>query len=397
MIKKTKILIVNSGSSSLKSQYFIDQKRVASVVIEQIGEKSSTSTIEYGSNEITDNQIVANHHEALKKLFSLLKESKVLKNIEKLNAVGHRVVHGGSKFNSPTLINDEVIEAISSLTPLAPLHNPANLEAIKLIRDEYPTLNQVAVFDTAFHQTLKEYSYTYALPHKLCKDYDIRRYGFHGTSHSFVAKKSAKILDKKLEELNLITLHLGNGASATAIQAGKSIDTSMGMTPLEGLVMGTRSGDIDPAIIPYLLENSNKSIKEIENILNKKSGLKGICDINDMREVLKQSEKQNKKAKLALDIFVYCIKKYIGAYTVALGKVDAIVFTGGIGEHSPKVRELICQGLNQSIGAKLNKSKNNNSKVKIHSKNSKIKILNISTNEELEIALQTVEVLKLVK
>ena len=391
-----KILVLNSGSSSIKCQYFIDQKSIASVLIERIGEEESYSQINYAGIKESHTSSVSDHHQALNTILSLLKKSKVLTSIDELDAVGHRVVHGGEAFQKPTLVNEEVIETIRSLIPLAPLHNPANLEGLEALYNKYPNLPQVAVFDTAFHQSMPEHAYTYPIPYKLSKASNIRRYGFHGTSHAYVAKEAAKMLNKDLNRVNLITLHLGNGASVTAIRAGKSIDTSMGLTPLEGLMMGTRSGDIDPAIIPYLAHNSEMDIDAIDKMLNKESGLKGICGTNDMREVIDQAEHNDPLSTLALEMYTYRIKKYIGAYTVALGRVDAIVFTGGIGEHASKVREMVCEGLYDSIGLEMGSSKNqisSSNNQEIQSERSKIKLFIIPTNEELEIVLQTQDVI----
>ena len=392
-----KILILNSGSSSIKCQYFIGHKSIASVSVERIGEEESYSQINHQGEKKSYTSSIRDHHEALNTILSLLKQSNVLTSIDELDAVGHRVVHGGEIFKEPTLVNKEVIQTIRSLIPLAPLHNPANLEGVEVLHNTYPNLPQVAVFDTAFHQSMPEYAYRYPIPYKLSKTSNIRRYGFHGTSHLYVAKEAAKILNKDLNKVNLITLHLGNGASATAIKAGESIDTSMGLTPLEGLMMGTRSGDIDPAIISYLAHNSEMDIDAIDKMLNKESGLKGICGTNDMREVVDWAEQNDTLSVLALKMYTYRIKKYIGAYTVALGCVDAIVFTGGIGEHSSKVREMVCEGLYDSIGAEMDSEKNQRSSIHnrdIQSKKSKIRLFIIPTNEELEIVLQTEEVLK---
>ena len=389
-----KILVLNSGSSSIKCQYFIDQKSIASIMIERIGEEESHSEIKYKSKKlIYDNQI-QNHHDALGMIFEMLLSLNILSSIKELDAVGHRVVHGGDTFKKATLVTDKVLHTIHSLIPLAPLHNPANLEGIEILYNKYPQIPQIAVFDTAFHQTMPEYSYLYPLPYELSRELHIRRYGFHGTSHNYVAKEVATIMRKPLDSLNLITLHLGNGASATAIKGGESIDTSMGMTPLEGLMMGTRSGDIDAAIIPYLVNNGNMPIEHIDNILNKESGLKGICGTNDMREVLIKVNEKDTSAKLALDMYIYRIKKYIGSYTVVLGRVDGIVFTGGIGEHAVEVRELICKDLYDSIGVEINREKNKNSDIEIQSERSRIKLFIIPTNEELEIALQVAEVVQ---
>jgi len=392
-----KILVLNSGSSSIKCQYFIDQKSIATALIERIGEEVSHSKICYNGKVFTYKDPVSNHQQAFDTLFSLLKESHALSSIDDLNAIGHRVVHGGSDFSEPALITKEVIENIRSLIPLAPLHNPANLQAIEIIAKAHPDLSQVAVFDTAFHQTMPEHAALYPIPYELYQESNIRRYGFHGTSHAYVAKEAAKMMGKDLNRLNLITLHLGNGASATAIRSGKSIDTSMGLTPLEGLMMGTRCGDIDPAIIPFLSHTHKMSIESIDKMLNKESGLKGICGTNDMREVITQTEENDPLSLLALEMYTHRIKKYIGAYTVLLESLDAVIFTGGIGEHAKKVREMVCEGLEASIGLKLDSEKNQRSETEnraIHERKSKIKLFVIPTNEELEIAVQTENVLR---
>lgn len=392
-----KILVLNAGSSSLKCQYFIHEKSVASVTIERIGEEESYTTLTYANKKKQYTSTVKNHHNAIDTLFCLLKESHIITDVTELDAIGHRVVHGGPHFSQPTLITAEVTKQIYSLIPLAPLHNPSNLEGIEIIAKAYPMLKQVAVFDTAFHQTMPEYSARYPLPYALYEEANVRRYGFHGTSHTYVSKEAAKMLQKPLEELNLITLHLGNGASAAAIKGGSSIDTSMGMTPLEGLMMGSRSGDIDPAIIPYLVRTQKMNVEAIDNMLNKESGLKGVCDSNDMREIIEKAKKGAKKSQLALEMYVYRIKKYIGAYTASLGFVDALVFTGGIGEHAALIREMVCEGMGQTFGIVLDKEKNRSvsgKNVSIHSRKSRTALFVIPTNEELEIARQTEEVIK---
>ncbi len=392
-----KILVLNSGSSSIKCQYFIDQKSVASALVERIGEEESYSEISYKEALINHNNAVTDHHQALDVILSLLKISGALSAIDKLDAIGHRVVHGGSSFSEPTLITQEVIETIRLLIPLAPLHNPANLKGIEVIQNKHPNIPQIAVFDTAFHQTMPECAALYPLPYTLYKNENIRRYGFHGTSHAYVAKDAAQMMGKELNELNLISLHLGNGASVTAIKAGKSIDTSMGLTPLEGLMMGTRCGDIDPAIIPFLSNNLDMNIDNIDQMLNKESGLKGICGTNDMREVVAQAEEEDSLSLLALEMYTYRIKKYIGSYVAILGRVDAIIFTGGIGEHADKVREMVCEGLYESIGLYIDPAKNKAGSTQnrsIHAKKSKIQLFVIPTNEELEIVLQTEEIIQ---
>jgi acetate kinase len=365
---------------------------MASVVVERIGEAVGESRIVYGEKRMGETAAVEDHHAALDRILSLLQASGVLLSLDELDAVGHRVVHGGEKFNRPVRITREVIEVIRSLIPLAPLHNPANLEGIEAMYAKRPNLPQVAVFDTAFHQSMPEYAYTYPLPYRYKEEWGVRRYGFHGTSHAYVAKKAAAMLGKEPGEANLITLHLGNGASVTAIKAGRSIDTSMGLTPLEGLMMGTRCGDIDAAILPFISRNHGMDIDSIDKVLNKESGLKGICGTNDMREVIRLADEGDEHASLALEMYVYRIKKYIGAYSAILEEVDAIVFTGGVGEHASRVRQMVCRGLENSFGIVLDSEKNaslEGGEQAIHTKESRTAVLVVPTNEELEIVLQT--------
>jgi len=340
------IAVINSGSSSLKFKVFdMSTKEVLkSVLIEHIGEDGSD---------------IKNHHEALQSIDI---------DFNQLGAIGHRVVHGGEEFHSSILINDKVIAKIKELSSLAPLHNPANLEGILVAKEKISNLPQIAVFDTAFHFHMPKEAFMYALPYEMYEKHKIRRYGFHGTSHSYISKEAAKILGKDVKELNLITLHLGNGASACAIEKGVSVDTSMGFTPLEGLIMGSRSGDIDPAIVFYMQRELKMSVDEVDKTLNKKSGLLGICGDNDVREII---ESQDEKAKLALSMMIRRIKKYIGSYFALLGHVDAIVFSGGIGENSKYIREKVLQNLGFDT-----------------------RILVIKTDEELEIANECLGVLK---
>ena len=388
------ILVINAGSSSLKCQYFVAQKSIASLLIERIGEKQSEATLLYGQTEHKAAQHLANHHEAFSLLVELFRKEHILEDFHTLNAVGHRVVHGGEHFSQPIKITPDVIATIERVIPLAPLHNPSNLEAIRTFAAHYPSIPQIAVFDTAFHQSIPPHAYHYAIPLELKEKYAIRRYGFHGTSHSYVAKEGAKLLGKPLEALRLITLHLGNGASAAAIAYGKSVDTSMGMTPLEGLMMGTRSGDIDPAIIPYLVRNGFE-VDTIDTILNKKSGLKGICGTNDMRDIIARADKKDENARLALFMYTYRIKKYIGAYAAAMGGVDAVIFTGGIGEHAVRVRKMVCDAM-AWMGMEMDSSANEKA-VKsgsiVSTPASSVTLLVIPTNEELEIVRQSERVL----
>ena len=393
-----KILVLNSGSSSIKYSLFEmnDLLVLASGIIEQIGEAQSIHKycLPDSDGEIkqsVDTQLVSDHKQGLADIIQLMQKSGVIKHASELSAIGHRVVHGGEKFHQPTMIDETVLTEIKKMISLAPLHNPANLmgiqETIKFAED----IPQVAVFDTAFHQSMPAYAFLYAIPKQFYEQKHIRRYGFHGTSHYYVAKQAAKFLDKPLHSLNLITLHLGNGGSVTAIKQGESVDTSMGMTPLEGLVMGARCGDIDPAILFYLNQNCGMSSEEVNTMLNKESGLKGICGENDMRTIHTMVDADDKDAQLAIDMYCYRIKKYIGAYYAVLGKVDAIVFTGGIGENDNWVRETICDDLS-FFGLSIDPHKNAFASAKaidIKDKNSALSVLVIPTNEELEIALQT--------
>jgi len=348
------ILVLNSGSSSLKYQLFDIEKKAAVVkgLIERIGGRAAKAK---------------SHTEAVQLMVEQLGD-----RYGAIAAIGHRVVHGAEEFNKAVIINGRVIKAIRRYSVLAPLHNPPALSVIRACKKKFARTPQVAVFDTAFHQTMPQGAYLYGLPFRLYEKYKIRRYGFHGTSHKFIARRAGYVLKRPLNKLRLITCHLGNGCSITAIKFGKSIDTSMGFTPLEGLVMGTRSGDLDPAIVFFLMERERLSAKEASDLLNKKSGLLGLSGLtNDMRDIIKASRRGSKRARIALDVFVYRIKKYIGAYAAVLGKIDALVFTAGIGENQPYVRRRIIQGLRGVLGD--------------------AKILVIPTNEELEIALETYE------
>ena len=397
-----KILILNSGSSSLKFQLFMmaDLSVLSSGLIEQIGAATSAAKLSFvdssgAEKELKQSCPVADHREAIKVMSEMLRESGTLVDTGELAGIGHRVVHGGEAFHQPVRIDETVIAAIEELIPLAPLHNPANLMGIRVAMEHVAQIPQVAVFDTAFHQSIPEHAYLYALPYTLYEKQKVRRYGFHGTSHSYVARQAALYLNRPLEELNIITLHLGNGASAAAIRGGKSIDTSMGLTPLEGLVMGTRSGDLDPAILFYLSRESGLDMDTLDTLLNKESGLKGICGENDMRTISEAAEQGDHQARLALTIFCYRLKKYIGAYMAALGGVDCIVFTGGIGENSAIVRQMSCQGL-ERLGIRLDEGKNSIRKediLEIQATDSSVKLLVVPTDEELEIAVLTLQVI----
>jgi acetate kinase len=395
-----KILVINTGSSSIKYELFdmADPKVMASGIVEKIGEEESIIIQKriLSNSESTEKRevgIIADHHEGMRRIVDLLvdKEYGAVRDKNEIAAVGHRVVHGGEAFHSTTIIDEEVISAIRKNIPLAPLHNPLNLVGIEVAREVFPDALQVAVFDTAFHQTIPMKAFLYAIPFELYEKDRVRRYGFHGTSHAYVAERAAEYLDRPLGELNLITIHLGNGASMAAIKNGKCVDTTMGMTPLAGLVMGTRSGDVDPALPFFLTDQLGMTPKDIDTLLNKESGLKGICGTNDMREVIRKMDAGDDRAKIALDLYTYRIKKYMGAYFAVLEVLDAVIFTAGIGENSPYVRELCSRGLHR-LGMEIDLERNKlagSGISEINSQNSEVKILVIPTNEELKIAQET--------
>ncbi|WP_136808781.1 acetate kinase [Desulfosediminicola flagellatus] len=399
-----KVLVINSGSSSIKFQLLDmqDESVLASGLVERIGEPEGLIKCELRPDTDAEEVIkiqepVPNHEHGMRKAVDLLcdPDKGVIADRNEIAAVGHRVVHGGEDFHQPTLITEEVIAAITKNVPLAPLHNPANLDGISVARELFPEAPQVAVFDTAFHQTIPAHAFHYALPKELYENHRVRRYGFHGTSHAFVAGECAKLMGRPAEELNIITVHLGNGCSMTAVKNGKSIDTTLGLTPLEGLVMGTRSGDVDPAIYAFLARNCDMDIDQIDNMLNKESGLKGLCGLNDMRDIHDAIAKGDEAAKLALDVQTYRNRKYIGAYMAALGSVDAIVFTAGIGENDDIVRAKSVEGLEQ-FGIVMDDEANAQRVKKptlLSSSDSKVQIWGIPTNEELAIARQAVEVI----
>lgn len=397
-----KVVVINSGSSSVKYEVFesSDFTALSSGLLERIGESESVHTHRVydpsgAVKEIVRRGQVRNHEEGFRFILSAPVENPVIKSPAEVVGVGHRVVHGGESFQAPVVIDEEVIEKIRELVPLAPLHNPANILGIEAARGVFPGVPQVAVFDTAFHQTMPPHAFVYPLPYSLYKLHHVRRYGFHGTSHFFVAKRAAAHLGRPLGALNLITIHLGNGASAAAIREGRSVDTSMGMTPLEGLVMGTRCGDVDPAVSFYVRRETGMPEKDVEALLNKASGLKGICGVNDMREVMKKESRGEPLAQLALDLYCYRIKKYIGAYFAVLGRVDAVVFTGGIGENAAAIRKRSCQGL-EGFGITLDEGKNEEpykEVLEIQQNGGPVRVLAVRTKEEREIAEQTVAAL----
>lgn len=397
-----KILVLNCGSSSIKYQLFdIETKNVlAKGGIEKIGLEGSfiKFNLPDGGKE-TIFADIPEHTTGVRMIIDLLTSEKhgVVKSIEEIDAVGHRMVHGGEKFSESTLLTDEVIKNFEACNDLAPLHNPANMKGVNAVKEVAPDMPQVGVFDTAFHQTMPAHAYMYAVPYELYENYGVRRYGFHGTSHRYITKRALEILGIPAEGSKIVTCHVGNGGSCAAVKDGKSIDTSMGMTPLAGLMMGTRSGDIDPGAIPFIMEKTGLDAQGVSNLLNKKSGVAGVSGVSsDMREVKAAADSGNERATLSNTMYYYRIKKYIGAYAAAMGGVDAIVFAGGVGENQADCRERSLEGL-EFMGIELDKELNNRMQGKeavLSTENSKVKVLLIPTDEELMIASDTYEIVK---
>lgn len=402
-VRSMNILVINCGSSSLKFQLINaeSEKLIAKGLCERIGIEGSmlTYTPDGGAKEETVTPM-ANHTDAIRLVLNALTNEKtgVVKSLDEISAVGHRIVHGGEKFAASTVINEEVMAAITECNDLAPLHNPANLIGINACKELMPNTPMVAVFDTAFHQTMPEKAYMYGLPYEYYDKYKIRRYGFHGTSHSYVSKRAAEVLGKKYEDLKIIVCHLGNGASVSAVQNGKCVDTSMGLTPLEGLIMGTRSGDIDPAIIEFIAHKENKSIDEVMAVLNKKSGVLGLSDnlSSDFRDLEAGYREGNPRAINTMETFSYRVAKYIGAYTAAMNGVDVICFTAGVGENSAFVRTMICSQYLGYLGIKLDEEANakRGEEIAISTPDSSTTVMVIPTNEELAIARETYRLTK---
>ena len=395
------ILVINCGSSSLKYQLINSDTEavLAKGLCERIGIEGSQITYQPagGDKEVTVSPMPT-HTQAIQLVLDALTNEKtgVIKSLKEVGAVGHRVVHGGEKFTSSTLLTEDAIKAIEECNDLAPLHNPANLIGIRACQELMPGVPMVAVFDTAFHQTMPDVAYTYGIPYEYYEKYKVRRYGFHGTSHSYVSKRTAEIVGKPYDQMKIIVCHLGNGASISAVNCGKSVDTSMGLTPLEGLVMGTRSGDLDPAIIDFVGKKEGLSLDEMNEVLNKKSGMLGISGVSsDGRDLEAAAETGNKRAQLALDVFDYRVIKYIGAYAAAMNGVDAIAFTAGIGENNIKMRKDVCSSLTY-LGVKLDEEKNNvrGEERIISADDSKVQVLLVPTNEELAIARETLALVK---
>ncbi|WP_369035641.1 MULTISPECIES: acetate kinase [Streptomyces] len=395
----TRVLVLNSGSSSVKYQLLDmrDSSRLAVGLVERIGEETSRlkhTPLATGGESRERTGPIADHGAALKAVAEELAKDQLGLDSPQLAAIGHRVVHGGQTFTEPTVVDETVLAEIERLIPVAPLHNPANLTGIRTAQSLRPDLPQVAVFDTAFHTTMPESAARYAIDVKTADEYRIRRYGFHGTSHAYVSRETAKLLGRAPEDVNVIVLHLGNGASASAVQGGKCVDTSMGLTPLEGLVMGTRSGDLDPAVIFHLARVGGMSTDEIDTLLNKKSGLIGLCGDNDMREIRRRIDEGGADApaaRLAFDIYIHRLKKYIGAYYAVLGRVDAIAFTAGVGENAAPVREAAVaglEGLGVAVDGALNLVRSQEPRL-ISPADSGVAVAVVPTDEELEIATQT--------
>ena len=390
------VLVINCGSSSLKYQ-LLDMSRehlLAKGLVERIGLDDGHHTMKRpAGDDFSETLPIPDHARAFELVMTALTDPDhgVVGSMAEVSAVGHRVVHAGEKYSGSVRIDDDVLAALEECVPLAPLHNPANITGITAARQAMPDVPMVGVFDTAFHQTMPDHSYIYPIPYKLYEEHAIRRYGFHGTSHRFVTQRAGQLLERDIEDLNLITCHLGNGASMAAVLGGRSIDTSMGLTPLEGLMMGTRSGDIDPALVGHLSRTLDLDLAGVEKILNKESGMLGISGISsDLRDVEQEYARGNDRARLALEVYAYHIRKYIGAYAVALGRVDAIVFTAGVGENASLVREWSCRGL-EAIGAVLDPFKNatRHDEAIISKAASRVRIMIIPTNEELMIARDT--------
>lgn len=396
-----KVLVLNSGSSSVKYQFIDlkDRQVLAKGLIDRVGMSDSVVTHErYDGDKVKISAEVLDHQTAIEYVLAVLlsKNHGVIQDKSEIDAVGHRVVHGGESFSESVLIDDKVMDEVRENIELAPLHNPHNLRGIQAVLKHLPGTPQVAVFDTAFHQKMPAYAFLYGIPYLLYRRYKIRRYGFHGTSHFYVSNRAAEILGKPIEKLKIITTHLGNGCSMAAVDKGVSVDTSMGFTPLEGLLMGTRSGDLDPQIILHIVGREGLSLAEANTLLNKHSGLLGISGLtSDMREIVSEMKVGNKQAELAFQVFTYRIRKYIGAYAAVMGGVDAIVFTGGIGENSPDVRAESCKGL-EFLGVNIDSERNNSAEKEklISADSSKIKVFALPTNEELVIALDTARIVE---
>ncbi|ARE80407.1 acetate kinase [Campylobacter helveticus] len=391
-----KILVLNSGSSSIKFKLFDNRVVLASGLVEKIGNNQSKIELKNAKTgtKMRRDTHIGNHEKGLQLVEELFSESGILKDLSELDGCGHRIVHGGKNLTEHCLVNDFVLEEIDRVSAIAPLHNPAHLAGIKTMLKAAPRVPNATIFDTAFHKSMPDYAYMYALPYDYYTEYNIRKYGFHGTSHSYVSSRAAALMNK--EKINAISAHLGNGASVCAIENGKSIDTSMGFTPLEGLMMGTRCGDIDPATLPFIAKAKNLNADELDTMMNKQSGLYGVCGYNDFRDIISEIQNGNNLARLALDMYCYRLAKYIGSYFAILPHTEALIFTAGVGENASVVRKMTCERLRHlgfELDEELNK-KNESGEREISTPNSKVKIFIIPTDEELEIAKITEELIK---
>jgi acetate kinase len=397
-----KILVLNCGSSSVKYKLIElsgnEQNILAEGGVEKVGLPDSFLKFKYNGEKVTINASMPNHNVAIRIILDNLTSEKYgcIKNFDEIEAVGHRLVHGGEKFNSSVLINDEVIAKVKECYDLAPLHNPVNIAGVDAISEILPDVPQVGVFDTAFHQTMPSYAYMYGLPYEMYEKYGVRRYGFHGTSHRYVSRRACEFLGLEYEKQRIITCHIGNGGSITAIKDGKSVDTSMGMTPVEGLIMGTRCGDVDPGALLYIQQKEHLDHEGMQALINKKSGVAGLTGVSsDMRDIEKAVEEGNERAIMALNMYEYRITKYIGAYTAALGGVDVIVFTGGVGENQTGTRERICKQLAfLGIEFDVEKNKTRGEEIELSTPNSKVRVVVIPTDEEYMIARDTEAIVK---
>jgi acetate kinase len=392
----SKVMAINAGSSSLKFQLFEmpSEKVITKGIVERIGLKNSAFTLSVEGENVSETVDIPNHEVAVGLLLKKLIDHRIIDSFEEIDGVGHRVVHGGEVFSDSVLITEDVIEEIEKLSELAPLHNPANITGIQAFRRILDDVPAVAVFDTAFHQTMAAGSYLYSLPLEYYEKYGIRKYGFHGTSHKYVSQRAAEMIGRPIEQLRLISCHLGNGASITAIKGGKSIDTSMGFTPLAGVTMGTRSGNIDPALIPYIMEKTGKTADEVLDVLNKESGMLALSGFSsDLRDIQVEADKGNERAELALKVFADRIHKYIGSYSAKMGGVDGIIFTAGIGENSQKIRGRILEGL-EFMGVYWDRDLNHTKgkEAFINTPYSPVKVMVIPTNEEIMIVRDTVKI-----
>ena len=397
-----KIIVINSGSSSIKYQLFEMTKEtvLAKGIAEKIGENNSEIVLKIPKENrkiVKQYSKLENHKEALSEILNLLEEHKLVQDKTEISAIGHRLVHAGENYHSSVVVTEDVLEKMTECNDLAPLHNPHNITGVRTTQELFPGTFQAGCFDTAFHQTMPDYAYIYPIDYSYYEKYKVRRYGFHGTSHRYVSKRAAELDKRDYENLKIITCHLGNGASVAAIKNGKSIDTSMGMTPLEGIMMGTRSGDIDPALVFFITEKDGKGLEGFNKMLNKNSGLKGVSGIsNDVRDLKRAIKEGSKRAELALNMFVYRLKKYIGSYAAAMGGVDIVVFTGGIGENNADIRKRAVEGL-EFMGIEIDDEINNKTRAEekiISKETSKVKVMLIPTDEELVIARETFRLYK---